>query len=148
MALTMTKKSKLAPKSKQAWDKSDRDQLNVYRIIYPVYILTRLFGLASFTVECDSLKSNILAYVSFFDFTWFLTTVFIYAAIAIFCIMQTTSNLTSDSYIMTIGSNLFLIFGYLMATVSVIIDMTNRNRIVQFMNILNEFDQKVVEIAI
>lgn len=124
--------------------KSKGDHNNIFKLIYPVYILSRIFGLLPFSMGLNSRKTCIWLRVNVIDFIWFVTSIVIYAGFTGYLFtMPLSASLPYDSYIMKIGGILILISGYLMAIISIIADMINRKKILKILRLFHDFDCKV-----
>lgn len=116
----------------------------VYHSFRPIFYMSRLFGLAPFSVQTNLFDEVQRVKLTFFDLLWFCTAILMYLSLAVFGVLGPIRPSDFGSvYILVLGDQLLLVFGLVMCFVSVIMDMVNRNRIMGNIQRFEAFDKEV-----
>lgn len=138
------------PKLKIAFEnarKGPQKPEKFYACAQSVYILSRFVGLFPFSIKYDVNGHMKSVCVKIFDAIWFAGAIsinlfFIYFTIDF--IKRSNSNQT-PSTLSHFGAKIFLIFGLLNTSLSIVLDLLNRNRLLKISKDLFAFDAEVTK---
>lgn len=139
-------KVKSANLSGETEDKNDSVHKNIGfgYAISPLYTYSRLVGLMPFTIARSENGKDFTVNVTVRDWIWFFTAIIWYIVLAAIA----TKNLKlpqnpNESLTINVGDHLLLIFGLLQGSFSIVMDMFNRNRLIDMTLKYQIFDKKV-----
>lgn len=117
---------------------------NVQHGFQPVYYFTRCIGLWPFTNTYNSNGSIKGTRVRLFDWLWFLISICLYLT-ALFCSYKNVTNASTprDYFLAYWMYNVAQISSFLFGAVSIILDMFNRNKLVNILRMFTVFDKEV-----
>lgn len=119
-----------------------------YDFIRPVYIFCRIFGLLPFRINCDSNHNIKSTSVGAYDIAWFLISISINLTFIYLILPSIKPSNEFRSSVLYVGGRLILLVGYILATLSIILDLFNRNRITGILMDFYSFDKKVKSICV
>lgn len=116
---------------------------NFPQVCHPVYIMARNFGFLPFTIKFNEKYKVEGLTVSYQDILRFLLALIVYSACAIY-LFKGNITVIHDSLIIVYGSRLIMLFGLLLAILSVILDMINRKSVTFILKEIIEIDEEVI----
>lgn len=117
-----------------------------YTSIRPIIILSRCFGLNSFSFKTNAFDQIDRTDLSIFDVFCFVVAITLYTSSALALIASIQLGLQPEYqsiYLLLLGDQLLLAFQLIVCTISVIMDMMNRDRILATIQQFEEFDKEV-----
>lgn len=121
-----------------------------YCVTRPLYFFSRLVGLMPFTLVRCSNRNILIAKVTVRDLIWFFISIAWYCVLAAFAsnnlrLPQSSSEKPpgSESLTINVGDHLLLIVGLLIGSLSIIMDMFNRNKLANIAQKYDIFDNEV-----
>lgn len=139
-------KVKSADSSVETVTENDVDQkhLDFCYAITPLYTCSRLVGLMPFTIIRSPSGNGLAVKVTGRDLVWFITAILWYTVLALI----STKNLRlpqdpNESLTINVGDHMIIISGLLMGSFSIVLDMFNRNRLINMAQKYEIFDKKV-----
>lgn len=117
--------------------------LTFAQCIHPIYVISRLFGLLPFSVHLNSNGNVERARIKIFDIAWFLCAISINLFLAYFILTRKKNSLEIESKVLMIGNYIIFSITFIMAPLSIILDMFNRHRLVKMFKDIMEFDKTV-----
>lgn len=124
---------------------SHSKRLDFAFIYRPVYYCSRIFGLMPFSIDYDSNGAVRGPRVRTLDCLWFITAIclYIYFAIKSYRSIILPKKHDSSVYLIILSDYLLLILGLLVGAIIICMDMYNRFKIVEIMELFNTFDREV-----
>lgn len=118
--------------------------INFSTSLLPAYFFSRVIGLIPFSIVRDSNGDAHTARINLFDLLWFIFSILLYLFLAFYrySYMDIPQD-ASKSYILVIGDSLLLIFGIIYGALMIVMDMFNRNRLVDILKKFTIFDKEV-----
>lgn len=110
--------------------------------MYCIYLFARLFGFWPFSFDLQKNGKVCRSYVTAIDYIWFAISLSVYSFFIYFNDVEHYTVLPY-SFVEVVASQLTLIGGVLIAMLSVVLDLWNRDRIRKIFVKLNEFDDEV-----
>lgn len=111
---------------------------------WPVYFCSRYFGFLPFSLVFDSNGEIRRARVGIFDIVWFIMSIGLYLCLAILYIqMIETPQDPTASFILFFGDTVFNVVAMLLLILMAIMDMCNRNKLVDIVKTFSAFDKEV-----
>lgn len=123
---------------------ADEKRIDFAYSLRPIYYFSRGVGLLPFSFIRNSNGEIQGTRVTVLDSLWFVTSICMYLFMAFICYKSV--ELPRDpnhSLILVIGDSLLIISGLVYSAVAVIVDMSNRVKIVNVLKKLTEFDKEV-----
>lgn len=122
-------------------------RFNFSSSMMPAYFFSRAFGLLPFSIVRDSRGEAQAARVYLLDFLWFFISMLIYFLLTIYVYFDVESlgpsQTISESYILIVGEPALIIFGMIYGAMVIVMDMLNRNRLVDVLKKFTDFDKEV-----
>lgn len=120
------------------------NQINFAYSFRPLCYFSRIFGLVPFKIIINVDGSVEKPRVSVGDGLWFVISICFYILLAIISYQNTIfPESLNISYLMIIGDYVLLILGLGFGLLMIIMDMCNRFKIINILQMFNNFDQKV-----
>lgn len=117
---------------------------NFYDHIKPVIIASRIFGFFPFIVRFGPNGNIEAAKIRLVDVIWFIVFLFINLTSSYFVLTASPNYAsTAESTVLHLSDWFFDIYGVIVLLILVSLDMFNRNRLVNVLNDILMFDQKV-----
>lgn len=108
-----------------------------------VYYYSRCLGLWPFTITYNSKQSIQGAHVNLFDWFWFSISICLYLASA-FCVYKNaTSFLNAEFFYSNLILNISEVPSFLFGAIGIVLDMLNRNSLVNILKNFVIFDRRV-----
>lgn len=128
--------------------KRRQNTLNFFHCIRPIYRISRLYGLTPFSFKFNS-NAEVIGYeVKPFDLAWFIISLLIYSLVAYFCFKSITIKNAESSFALVIGNHLIVVVGFLFGAFSIVLDMYNRENLVNIITTFTDFDNKVCRVVV
>lgn len=110
----------------------------------PIYYFSRIFGFMPFSVVHDSTGAIQLARVRTVDFLWFIISIGIYVSSAIHLVVSIDQTPIPDKSIILVNcTRSIVVIRKLLSCLSIILDMSNRSKIVDILKKISSFDERV-----
>lgn len=110
----------------------------------PIHVVSRIFGLVPFTIARAPNGEVEGARVHKCDLLWFVAAIIIYIFLAYSYIDTNEIHCNSNqSYILTVGDNVLISLGLVIAAAVIVMDMYNRSRIIEIPKQFINFDKRV-----
>lgn len=123
---------------------SKAEQKNVQHAFQPIYYFSRCAGLWPFTIEYDASGSIKRAPVHSFDCLWFLISICVYLTALFYAYQDLRNQVESGSHIFyTLVFNINNMPPLLFGAVSIVLDMLQRNKLINILNKFAIFDKDV-----
>lgn len=127
-----------------AFANAKKRPLNLYDCAKPLYIGSRICGSLPFTTHYNAHGEIESASVGVLDVIWFIGAITINVLSVYFIIASLHEQFFPfESLILRDGSRILSIFGIALTTLSIFMDMMNRNRLVKILQDLHTFDKNV-----
>lgn len=115
---------------------------SIYDCIYPIYNVSKIFGLAPITQPRESKNRK----TSIYDYLIFVICESACLFILYQCLTNNYLGKQSDSMIFNIGGIIALLTALIIAIISIYMAMLHRHKMIQILNIINECDEKVMNL--
>lgn len=121
-----------------------KKSVNLYDLIRPIYVISRIFGMLPFRILRSSTGDIVGQYVGPIDLIWFFVTIGIYFFLA----FSSIQNIAADQHwetksLFSIGDNFIVLYDITTAILTIILDMFNRHHFINILKKFIEFDKKV-----
>lgn len=122
-----------------------KKSVNLYDLIRPMYVISRIFGMLPFRILRSSAGDSIVGQcVGPIDLIWFFVTIGIHFYLA----FSSIQNIAADQHwqtksLFSIGDNFIVLYDITIAILTIILDMINRHRFINILKKFIEFDKKV-----
>lgn len=115
-----------------------------YYSVRPIVVVSRCYGLNPFSYETNVYGEVHRIKITFSDSVWFIVAVGMYLSVAIILSTQTHFPAEFKSvFLLVLGDRMLAVHGLVMCAVSIIMDMMNRDRILQNVQRFQAFDTEV-----
>lgn len=112
--------------------------------ISPLYYFSRAIGFLPYSIVFNSNNEIIKCRVSVLDLLWFVISIVFYLCFAIFYYAASEYlKIGREVSILYVGDTILIVFGLIYGAIVIIIDMINRNRIVDILKRIYIFDKEV-----
>lgn len=135
-------KPAIVPKKKKL------QEMNLFHVVFPVYVFARLFGFLPYSIRWSKKKCIKSVRVTFFDVLWFISAISIYTILAVFTVSLGFYAKVIQSSILIIGARLILFFGLFIGVLAICMDMFNRNKSFRILMQLHAVDREVFPILL
>lgn len=115
---------------------------NIFSITLWAYVIARVFGNWPFSIEFNARNGSSRVRVTKIDFAWFLLSLCIYASFNWFAVFDQLGHHEASLVEVTV-SQISQIIIILVAMLSIIMDLINRNVIWQMVLTFHAFDEEV-----
>lgn len=129
--------------------------MNFGSVFRPLYYLSRMWGLASFSIDTNSNGELRSPKIHLHDGLWFSTTIIIYSLFvydALSSYKPSEEILSQKTWVMMVSAHLLELFGSVYGIVGIIMNVRNRFNLVNLVNMYIRFDKEVfmrqIEISI
>lgn len=117
---------------------------NIFSITIWIYMIARALGNWPFSIEFNAKNGSSRVRVSKLDFAWFVLSLCIYASFNRFSTFEQSGHIKS-SFVEYLVSLISQISSILVAMLSIIMDLMNRNVIWQMILSFHAFDEEVMK---
>lgn len=116
---------------------------NISDCIKTAHKAARIFGLLPYTINYSPHGEIVSSSIRCTDIVWFVISLTICILFAIFGSSSLTPTSDIRTTVLLLGGRIILICNVLLAVVSIILDSLNRNRLINLLKEISEFDKSV-----
>lgn len=128
------------------FNKEKPTKMNFGSVFRPLYYLSRIWGMAPFSITTNSNGEVQKPKIHLFDGLWFLITICVYLFFTNYAwnAFQTSrGNLDKETWILILSARLLAIFAFVYGILMVIINVCNRFKLITMVKMFNRFDKEV-----
>lgn len=123
-----------------------KKQMNFGTVFRPLYYLSRMWGLASFSIGTNSNGELQPPKIRLHDGLWLSATIMIYSLFVYNTLSSyrpSKINLSQKTWVMMVSSHLLELFGSIYGIFGIIMSVSNRFKLISMVKLLTRFDREV-----